>query len=67
MQSNYTEGSVINKKDLVYTSPAIGFVKEIDLYINKPIIRDVNKGEALSLSFYEKIKHINEMGEKFLF
>ena len=66
LQSNYTEGSVINKKDLVYTSPAVGFgVKEIDLYINKPIIRDVNKGEALSLSFYEKIKHINEKERNF--
>jgi len=58
--SNQAKGSILNKENLLYTSPAVGLgVKEIDFYINKPIIKDVKQGEVLVSSMFEKNKHIN--------
>lgn len=66
LKSNQAKGSILKKEDLLYTSPAVGLgVKDIELYINKPIIRDVAQGEVLSVSMFEKNKHINSKERDF--
>ena len=60
LKSNQARGSILNKENLLYASPAVGLgIKEIDFYINKPIIKDVKQGEVLVSSMFEKNKHIN--------
>jgi sialic acid synthase SpsE len=60
LKSNQAKGSILKKEDLLYTSPAVGLgVKEVDFYINKPIIKDVAQGEVLVSSMFEKNKYIN--------
>jgi N-acetylneuraminate synthase len=66
LNSNQAKGSILKKKDLLYASPAVGLgVKEIDFYINKPIIKDVKQGEVLIASMFEKKKHIGSKERDF--
>jgi sialic acid synthase SpsE len=66
LKSDQAKGSILKKEDLLYASPAVGLGnKEIDFYINKPIIKDVKKGKVLIASMFEKNKHIDSKEKLF--
>ena len=59
VKSDFKKGTILKKGDLIYSSPATGLkINEIDNFIDKPINKEIRKGEVLSRSYFLQHKKI---------
>ena len=66
LKDNFKKGSKLNRKNLIYVSPAIGLgIKDLDLIKKKTLKRNVKKGEVVTLSMFKGIKNIGNKEKKF--
>ena len=66
LKASFRKGTILKKTELNYMSPATGLSsKDIDKYIEIPIIKDVKRGEVLTSAFYKKSRIIGSAEQKF--